>query len=189
MRRPGNARTLPAASAAVTKDSPTATPLPKVALTLNDLPAGWATQAYNAGADDICLGRVPRSVIVPLQTQTAGFTKGASGPFITNVVMRFANEDVAKHFMDLTAQTVESCRSYVSSGSVLKLEPSSFPKLADDTYVTRASGTSPYGALDGNIVYIRHGDRVAALETISFGSSTVSRDLLVFISRVLAHRL
>ena len=185
----GNARTLATTAATITKDSPTAIPLPKVVLTVKDLPAGWAAQAYNAGADDICQGRIPRSVLSPIQVQTASFTKGASGPFITNVVMRFANEDVAKHFMDLTAQTVDSCRSYVSSGSVIRLGPLSFPRLSDDTFAAKATGTSPYGALDGNIVYVRHGDRVASIETISFGSASVSKDLVAFVTHLLAQRL
>ena len=186
---PSDADTLAATAAPATKEPATALPLAKVVLALTDLPAGWASQSFNAAADDICLGRIPRSVLSPVELDSASFTKGASGPYITNVVSRFGNETQAKQFMQLTAETIDSCRSYVDNGSTIKLGPLSFPEFGDETFAAKATGTSPYGALDGDIIYVRQGNRVASIQTISFGSSGVSNELVAFLTRLLARRL
>jgi hypothetical protein len=186
---PGDARTLTAAATAVEKDGPNDRPLTKVVLTLSDLPRGWATQTFDAAADDVCQGRIPRSVITPLEIQSASFTQGSSGPFMTNVVSRFANVETAKAYMDLTAQTTDSCRSYESNGSTVRLTPLEFPVFGDDTFVAKATGTYAQGPLDGDIVYVRVGNRVASIETIAFGKTDVSKDLLEFLTRLVSRRM
>jgi hypothetical protein len=187
--QPGDAATLTAKPAAVDKERSDATPLKEVALTLNDLPAGWATQTFDPGADDICQGRIPRSVLVPFEVQSSSFTKGPSGPFITDVAMRFVNVDTAKDFMALTAQTVDSCRAYEDNGSTIALGPLTFPKFGDETFAAKATGTSPYGALDGDIIYLRKGARVVSIQTISFATADVSNELVAFLTRLVEKRL
>lgn len=186
---PSDARTLSTAAPAVEKDGPSDTPLAKVVLSLSDLPRGWATQAFDAKADDICQGLIPRNAIPPLELQSAGFTQGSSGPFMTNVVSRFANEDTAKAYMDLTARTIDSCRNYESNGSTVRLSPLDFPAFGDDTFVAKATGTYAEAPLDGDIVYVRVGNRVASIETIAFGESALNTDLIEFLTRLISRRM
>jgi hypothetical protein len=187
--QPGDADTLTAKPAPVGKEGRGVKPLKDIALTLNDLPAGWAKQTFDPGADDICQGRIPRSVLVPFEVQSSSFTKGASGPFITDVAMRFVNAGTAEDFMALTAQTVDACRSYDDNGSTITLRPFSFPKFGDETFAVKATGTSPYGALDGDIIYLRRGDRVVSIQTISFGTADVSNELVAFLTQLVDRRL
>ena len=128
-------------------------------------------------------------MIPPLELQSTSFTQGDAGPFITNVVARFANEDTAKAFMDLTAETVDSCRSYEVNGSTVRLGPLKFPTFGDETFAAKATGTYAGGPLDGDIVYVRVGNRVASIETIAFGKSTVNNELVEFLTRLVARRM
>jgi hypothetical protein len=128
-------------------------------------------------------------VIPPVELQSASFTKGDTGPFLTNVVFRFANEDMAKKFMDLTATTVESCRSYESNGAEVKLGPVDFPHFRDDTYAVRADGTNGNGTFSGDLVYVRHGTRVTSIQTLGVNADGVSHGLLVSIVNLVQKRL
>ena len=135
------------------------------------------------------LGRAPASVINPSEIQTTSFSQGSAGPFLTNVAERFANVELAKEFMDLTAKTMNTCRTYTTNGSTIHLGPATFPKLGDETFAVRASGSSPYGAIDGTVVYVRVGPRVASIQTLSFGPTQVSQNLVAFLTRMVELRL
>jgi hypothetical protein len=187
----GDARTLTESAApAPTLDSD-APRIAQVVLALNDLPRGWSAQAIDAAAqDDICNGRVPLSVIEPLETTKASFTQGDAGPFITNVVSTFADAAEAEAFVDLTARTIASCRAYEADGGTsIELGPLEFPSFGDQSFAAEAVGTSPYGDLAGDIVYVRVGRRVTSVETIAFGDSTISPELVEHLTRLVAERM
>ncbi|HJR26075.1 MAG TPA: hypothetical protein VJ804_11410, partial [Acidimicrobiales bacterium] len=187
----GDARTLAADATEPTLDSDR-TRIDEVVLALDDLPRGWAAQAVEPAPDDICDGRVPLSVIEPLETSRAAFTMGEAGPFITNVVSTFADADEAQAFLDLTARTIESCRTYeVEDGTSIELGPLEFPSLGDDSFAAEAVGTSPYGDLAGDFVYVRVGSRVTSVETIAFGAgeSPLSPELVEHLTRLVTNRM
>lgn len=164
-------------------------PVSDAVLRLDDLPAGWAAQAHDPGVDDVCHGRVPRQVLVPTDVASTSFTQGAAGPYLTNVLARFADEDEARAFMDLTERVIESCREYEANGATVRLGPLDYPRFGDDTFVAAATGESQFGPLTGRIVYVRVGSLVASVETIAFGDTEVSDNLVEHLSNELAKRL
>jgi hypothetical protein len=187
-----NARTLSESQEPAPKVDSNAPRLDQVVLQLKDLPRGWTAQAVASDADDICNGRAPLSVIEPIESTKAVFTMGESGPFITNLVATFADEDEAQAFVDLTARTVESCRSYEGEGgTTVELGPLEFPNFGDSSFAAEATGTSTsFGDLAGDIVYVRVGRRVLSLETISFGESDpLSAELVEHLTRLVANRM
>ena len=187
---PGHARTIAEGESPEPTVDPDAPSLGEVVLALADLPSGWEAQAVDAAADDICQGRTPRSVIQPLELTVSGFTRGEAGPFITNVVATFADEDTAEAFLDLTARTIESCRTYeVEGGTAIELSPLEFPNFGDESFVVEAIGESPYGALGGDIIYVRVGNRVSSVETIAFGEDSISPELVEHLTRLVANRM
>jgi hypothetical protein len=185
---PPPARTVPEEVPEVVEEEG-ARPVAEALLTLADLPRGWAAQAHDPGADDVCHGRIPRSVIEPVEVASAAFTLGDAGPFITNTVARFADEDAAKDFLDLTQTTVESCRQYEANETTVRLGPLDYPRFGDDTFVASAGGESPFGAISGAIVYVRVGNRVGSVETIAFGDTEISDELVERLANLLSRRL
>ena len=185
---PPPARTVPEEVPEVVADEGTR-PVAEALLTLADLPRGWAAQAHDPGVDDICHGRIPRSVIEPVEVASAAFTLGDAGPFITNTVARFVDEDAAKDFLDLTQTTVESCRQYEANETTVRLGPLDYPRFGDDTFVASAGGESPFGAISGAIVYVRVGSRVGSVETIAFGDTEISDELVERLANLLSRRL
>jgi hypothetical protein len=185
---PPPARTVPEEVPEVVEEEGTR-PVAEALLTLADLPRGWAAQAHDPGADDVCHGRIPRSVIEPVEVASAAFTLGDAGPFITNTVARFADEDAAKDFLDLTQTTVESCRQYEANETTVRLGPLDYPRFGDDTFVASAGGDSPFGAISGAIVYVRVGNRVGSVETIAFGDTEISDELVERLANLLSRRL
>ncbi len=185
-----DAKTLSESASPPATVDPDAPRLEQVVLALNDLPRGWSAQAVNPDEDDICQGRIPRSVIKPLELASAGFTQGDSGPFITNVVATFADDDTAQAFLDLTARTIEACRTYeVEGGTSIELSPLEFPNFGDSAFAAEAIGESPYGDLAGDIIYVRVGSRVSSVETIAFGNTTISPELVELLTRLVADRM
>jgi hypothetical protein len=187
---PEHARTIAEGESPEPTVDPDARRLDEVVLALKDLPRGWSAQAIDPAADDICEGRVPRSVIQPLELSMAGFTQGEAGPFITNVVATFADDDTAKAFLALTERTLESCRTYeVEGGTSIELSPLEFPNFGDESFAAEAIGDSPYGALAGDIVYVRVGNRVTSVETIAFGEDSIPPELVEHLTRLVATRM
>lgn len=188
--QPEAARTLPPQyQAPAMQDRPGATPLAQTVLTLADLPAGWSAQVHDLATDDICAGRIPSSVIVPLDAATAGFSQGPSGPFISNAVSRFADDATARRYLDLVEETVASCRDYQVDGSTVRLAPLSFPRFGDDTFVAQVTVESPTAPITGHVVHLRVGNRVASIETVAFGGGTVDKELVEILARAVARRL
>jgi hypothetical protein len=128
-------------------------------------------------------------VLTPSAAEFRSFTKGAAGPFLTNAAEQFANVELAEQFMQLTADTANTCRSYELNGSKIRLGPVEFPEFGDETFAARTTGTSPYGSIDGMLIYVRKGSRVASLRTFSIGGTPVSQNLLAFLARGLTARL
>jgi hypothetical protein len=187
---PEHARTLPDGEVTEATVDDDLDRLDQVVLALGDLPRGWTAQAVGTELDDICDGRVPQSVVEPLETTKAAFTMGEAGPFITNVVSTFADDEAAQAFLDLTARTIESCRTYeVDGGTSIELGALEFPNFGDASFVAEAIGTSPYGDLAGDIIYVRVGQRVTSVETIAFGESTLSPELVEHLTRLVANRM
>jgi hypothetical protein len=184
---PPDARTLTAEPTAPSDG--TFGPVAEALLTLDDLPAGWVAQAHDPGVDDVCHGRVPRSVIAPVDVASAAFTQAASGPFLTGTVSRFEDVDTARAFMDLTERVVESCRTYEADGTTVRLGPLDYPRFGDDTFVAAVSGDSQFGPVSGRLVHVRVGRFVASVETIAFGDATVSDELVEHLSNLLSKRL
>jgi hypothetical protein len=185
---PPDARTVPEDVPEVVEEEDPR-PVAEALLTLPDLPDGWAAQAHDPGVDDICHGRIPRSVIEPTDVASAAFTQGDAGPFITNTVARFADEDTAKAFLDLTQTTVESCRQFEANETTVRLGPLDYPRFGDDTFAVAADGTSPFGTIKGAIVYVRVGNRVGSVETIAFGDTEISDELVERLANLLSRRL
>lgn len=185
---PSEAATLSADPAPTTVD-PDAPRLDQIVLTLADLPRGWSASAVDASSDDICDGRVPRSVIKPTDLKSANFALGDSGSVIGNVVQEFSNEEQAKSFMDLTADVVDACRSYGTGEATISLQPFDFPKFGEETFVAQVTGTAPGGESHGAIVYLRVDNRVASVVTITFGESTVNKELIEHLTQLVAHRM
>jgi hypothetical protein len=185
---PGHAKTLAndPRTATVDNDAPR---LDQILLTLADLPRGWSAQTTDPATDEICDGRKPRSVIKPTDLASAVFTLGESGTFIGNVVQGFIDDDTAKAFMDLTARTTDACREYAAGDSTVHLTPMSFPSFGDDTFVAQLGGQSPSGAVDGAVVYVRTGNRVASVVSISVGDNKVDLDLLQHLTQLVSHRM
>jgi hypothetical protein len=187
---PDRAETVPTEVPKVDKRDAGLRPLDQVALAARDLPSGWRkADKADPDATAICYGRSPASVLTPSDGKVVSFSQGASGPFLNNVVEQFANVEVAEEFMDLTAKTVNTCRSYEANDSTIHLGPVDFPKFGDETFAARVTGTSKYGAIEGRLVYVRKGARVTSLSTISFGGPGVSNELVLFLTRGLAARL
>ncbi|MDP1821306.1 MAG: DUF2510 domain-containing protein [Acidimicrobiales bacterium] len=186
---PERARTLSEAAEPVAVEDPDASPLAEAVLTLNDLPAGWAEQAHDAATEDICAGRRPASVIVPAEVARSGFSMGAGGPFIINAVSRFAHDDEAQAYVDLVAQTIDSCRAYAVEGSTVRLEPMSFPSLGDQTFAAQVTGVGLPQPISGYIVHLRVGSRVASFETVAFGDTSIEQEVVEVLARLVARRL
>jgi hypothetical protein len=180
---------LAAAPPVADKPNPARKTLKQVVLGISDLPDGWSSQSPDPGAAVICNGRAPATVLTPSDAEVRSFSQSAAGPFLTNVAEQFANVELAKQFMDLTAETADTCRSYEVNGSKIRLGALDFPEFGDETFAVRATGSSPLGALDGALVFVRKGSRVASLQTIAFGGSPVNQNLLAFLTRGLAARL
>ena len=186
---PENARTLTAVADVIPPEDPDAPPIAEATLTLGDLPQGWSAQAHDPAADDICAGRVPASVIPPVEVARSGFTRGASGPFLVSVVSRFVDEHTAKRYFDLVTEVLDDCREYTVEGGAVHLGPLSFPRFGDETFAAQLSGDSGSGALSGHTVYLRVGDRVASIETVAFGDTGVDTELVELLARLVANRL
>jgi hypothetical protein len=185
---PSDAATLSKDPTPVTVDKQ-APRLDQIVLTLSDLPRGWEAQATDPSSDDICDGRIPRSVIEPTSIKSAAFTKGDTGALIGNVVQEFTDDSAAEAFMDLTARVVDSCREYSTDQASVRLSPMSFPTFGDQTFVAEASGDAPGGALHGAIVYLRSGNRVSSVITITFGDSGVNTELIEHLADVVNRRM
>jgi len=186
---PSRATTVPDDPPVVDKPDSGLRPLEQVALAVRDLPKGWTEQKADPAATAICYGRSPASVLTPSDGKIVSFSQSPAGPYLTNVVAQFANVEVAKEFMDLTAKTVNTCRTYKVNDTTVHLGPVDFPEFGDDTFAARASGTTKIGPIEGTLIYVRKGARVASLSTISFGGNAVSSELTLFLTRGLAARL
>ena len=184
----GDADTLDAELREVVVD-PDAAPVDQVVLQLVDLPRGWSVQASDPSSDDVCDGRIPRSVIEPTALASAAFTRDDGSGLIGNVVMDFGDEQTARDFMSLTATVIDSCREYSADGSTVHLTPMSFPRFGDETFVAEASGESPGGDLHGAIVYVRDGRRVASVITITFGDGDVNTALIEHLTQLVDRRM
>jgi hypothetical protein len=164
--KPADAPTLSDEPAAVTVD-PDAARLDQIILTLGDLPRGWSTEARNPSNGDLCEGRVPESVIEPTASQTAVFTSGESGAVIGNTVWEFANDDTAGEYLDLVAEVLDSCREQVTEGNTTHLTPIDFPSFGDATFVAGLASEGANGSVEGILVYVRHGNRVASVVNLT----------------------
>ncbi len=91
--------------------------------------------------------------------------------------------------MDLTAKTANTCRSYQANGSSIRLGPLDFPEFGDQTFAAHATGTSPLGVVDSDLIYVRKGSRVMSLQTISIGPAKITNELVLFLTRGVANRL
>jgi hypothetical protein len=184
----GDADTLSKDPTPVTVDR-SAPRLDQILLKLSDLPRGWEAQATDPSSDDICDGRIPRSVIEPTGIQSAAFTKGDTGALIGNVVQEFTDDSAARAFMDLTARVIDSCREYSADQATVHLTPMEFPTFGDQTFVAEASGDSAGGAIHGAIVYVRQDHRVASIVTITFGDASVNEDLIEHLTQIVSRRM
>jgi hypothetical protein len=184
---PDRARTLSKDAPAVATDRD-APPLAQVVLTLSDLPRGWSSLAAPTNAG-ICDGRVPETVIVPTASQSATFTQDETQAIISSTVDDFADEDTAKAFLDLAARVIDSCRDSSANGTTTHLTPLRFPRFGDDTFAAALSSTTAQGSLRGELVYLRHGTRVATVTSIQLTDDPVDEDLLQLLVGRVSNRL
>jgi hypothetical protein len=185
---PARAQTLADEARSTTVD-PDAPRLDQVVLTLSDLPRGWSAQNADPTTTDICEGRVPQSVIQPVGSESALFTMGESGALIGNQVLEFVDDDTAKAYLDLTARTTDACREYSVENSMVQLSPMDFPRFGDESFVAAARGEVAGGTLHGAFVYVRSGNRVASVITISVGDADVDTALIEHLTQLVAHRM
>jgi hypothetical protein len=163
-------------------------PLSEAVLTLNDLPAGWSSQAeLTSTRVGFCGGRNPLATIVPVEEHRSTFSKTTNGPFLSQVAVRYRSSEEADRFLDLVAETLETCRTYEDGGATFFLEPLEFPDFGDDTFAAHVTGESPLGPLDGDVVWVRRADRLVSLSTIAFGDLDV--DLLELLTEAVVRRL
>lgn len=185
--RPSDAETLSDDVRTAVVD-PNAPRLDQVVLTLADLPRGWTAQASDPQSDDICQGRIPRSVLEPTGIQSATFTAD-NGALIGNVAQEFIDDDTAKAFVDLTARVIDSCRQYSAENSTVTLSPLDFPRFGDETFAVEVGGTSPGGPLHGAIVYVRHGHRVSSILTFNTGDAPLDKGLVEHLTQLVTRRM
>jgi hypothetical protein len=103
--------------------------------------------------------------------------------------VQLRDADTAQAFVELTARVVDSCRESSTDGGTLRLAPMDFPRFGDQTFVAEVSGESPSGEAHGALVYLRKGNRVASVVTITFGDAGVNTELIEHLAQVVSHRM
>jgi hypothetical protein len=187
---PDKAETLPETVTPARDPDPDAPPISDAVISLGSLPVGWATQAYDPQGDDICEGRNPIVVIPPAEPiQSSSFNRGPAGPYLTNVVTRFDDVDTAKRYFDLVGDTIEACRAREVEGFTVELAPLDFPRFGDETYAVALAGQVSGGSLEGTIVYLRVGDRVASIQTLGVNGEDVEMEQVELLTQSVSRRL
>jgi hypothetical protein len=187
---PDKAQTLSETITPLPDPDPDAPPISDAVISLDSLPVGWATQTYDPQGDDICQGRNPLSVIPPVEPiQSSSFNRGAAGPFLTSVVARFEDTDTAKRYLDLVGDTLEACRVRQVEDYAVELAPLDFPRFGDETFAVGLTGQVADGTLQGTVVYLRVGDRVASIQTLGVNGEDVEMEQVELLTQAVSRRL
>jgi hypothetical protein len=139
-------------------------------LRFEDMPAGWRLSAQSAGSpDDTELCGTSLATLEQhrgkLGEAAVGFERGESGPYVAQTLAAYP-PGVAERVMTDLATAVQTCREVTvrdeeGSLSTWQLTPLSFPQFGDATVAFREYW--PANGVEAIIVYLRRGDRIAAL--------------------------
>jgi len=159
------------------------------------LPAGWTTSAQDDDEeedDDICDDQDPFNEVEPVEEAESSFEQGSFGPFLTSVAGRYTSTDEAQRVIDALADAVDQCQTFTEvddDGTEMTYTFSalSFPKIADDTFAARLSGTTPIGPLAVDFAFARDDDVVVAI--INGGLGAADTALTESMLRLMADRL
>lgn len=185
----------PVESTTTTTEDAAPSAMGSVVVTLQDLPAGWTTSAQDDDEeedDDICDDQDPFNEVEPVEEAESSFEQGSFGPFLTSLAGRYTSTDEAQRVIDALADAVDQCQTFTEvddDGTEMTYTFSalSFPKIADDTFAARLSGTTPIGPLAVDFAFARDDDVVVAI--INGGLGAADTALTESMLRLMADRL
>ena len=139
-------------------------------LTLDDMPAGWtiAPELLEEGEEED-EGECAFDQDLGEENEVeVAFKEGDSGPFVLHVIGRFADDGAAETFMEDFTEYAERCRSSEEDGVTTKIDPLSFPDVADESQSYRLTiedaETPP---VEVNAVLFRQGERASLVAVFS----------------------
>ena len=161
--------------------------LERALLTVDDLPDGWAQDDATGQLAELCEGRDPVGEIAPTGLSQAGFTRGDEGLVLSNVVADYDSAARAGELLEAVREAIGECGQFDTESGSYTITETDAPDVGDDAVAARLIGTTTFGDLQGEILYVRVGDRVTAVAMA--GLSGVDADVVADAAEVVADRL
>ena len=146
-------------------------------LSVEDMPPGYAVQPPSTNSTNgYCPGHDPATAVQEQEKAQVTFSKSTFGPFVAQIIGRYADEDTAKRYMAAVRDAGKACQSWTdtdSSGSTQSntLSPLSFEKFGDETFAMRLGTEGGFFPAGGDVVYVRHGKYVYLIGNVGVPSA------------------
>jgi hypothetical protein len=147
----------------------TPTGLEATLLRLSDLPDGWVGSEEAGQVEELCDGRDPVAEVPPDDLAQVGFNRGATGPVLSNVVTDYPNDDEAGDLLDAVRESIARCDEFATESGAYTLTETDVSGLGDEAVAATLSGDTELGELQGQLIYVRVDDRVAAIALVGIG--------------------
>jgi hypothetical protein len=171
--------------------------LEEVVVQLDDLPSGYtATPPDDDPADDsgFCGDEdvLTKSLEEAPASAESNFKQSDFGPFVASFAARYDDSDTAEEFVDRFAHEAAGCGEFTETDEdgatvTYRFEPLSFPKVGDQTFATRLTGTTVLGALVLDIAVARVDD--TAVGVVNGGFATADTALTEELMRTMTDRV
>jgi hypothetical protein len=152
---------------------PSAPELDAAVLRIEDVPTGYAVSPpSNDTADQGVCNKQPVSKLVPSVVKAQrGFQKATLGPFISEVLLAYADPATAGSAIQTLRSETQGCTSYQQKGSDgtttnYQLAPLSFPRLGDDTFAVQVNTSGGFFPVTANLVVLRRTNLVLVVATV-----------------------
>lgn len=156
------------------REEPSPDDLDNALLILDDMPTGWTTAPElleDGEEEDEGECAFDQDLGEENEVEVA-FKEGDTGPFVLHVIGTFDDVDAAEAFMDDFAEYVERCRSSEEDGVTTKIDPLSFPDVAEEAQSYRLTIEDPETPpAEVNVVLFRQDERASLVAVFSFFGS------------------
>ncbi len=152
----------------------------RAVLTAEDLPSGWAPLVGTPRTGEVCPGNDPADEVRPESAVLASFGEPDRGTSLTNLVLQFEDDDAASDYLVAVEDAMAACESYEAEGLQARVDQTRSVDVGDESVTADASATLGEITFNGRLLYVRVGDKVAAIKYLAQGEgdATVAVDAL-----------